>query len=283
MCVRNSFCLVTFGYISIYHLHAAKRSSCYIRCLTSTFNFFLATFPSLIKWPPTRSCIFSFLWKAIVVLLTHCRMQNTNTHKLINLFFYIVTFLYYSISRDLFNVFSWHFTQIFLVILMGKENLKNYAVLLFGGRMFWEPFWESSLFLQNSPMFVHGVMPRYCCGYSSSHKMKKVLRHNAFILGQFFLFWTHFGCLFMSWVSQYFLMIFCTERFCVFIRILNKILCWVFLYLGHFGVFWIHFGVWSSKNRENHPIYMNFYMLPFFSGKFSKSSCCNWSWPRCDE
>lgn len=104
-----------------------------------------------------------------------------------------------------------------------------------------------------------------------------------FILGQFFLFWTHFGCLFMSWVSQYFLMIFCTERFCVFIRILNKILCWVFLYLGHFGVFWIHFGVWSSKNRENHPIYMNFHMLPLFSEKFSKSSCCNWSWPRCDE
>ena len=206
-------------------------------------------------------------------------MQNTNTHKLINLFFCIVTFLYYSISGDLFNVFSWHFTQIYLVILMGKKNLKNYAVLLFGGRMFWEPFWESSLFLQNSPMSVHGVMPRYCCGYSSSHKMKKVLFHFGTVFFILDPFWVFIYVLSISIFSDDILY----WSFCVFIRILNKILCWVFLYLGHFGVFWIHFDVWSSKNRENHPIYMNFHMLPFFSEKFSKSSCCNWSWPRCDE
>ena len=39
-------------------------------------NFFFAIFPSFIKWPPMRSCIFLFLLNATVGLLTNT-LQNS--------------------------------------------------------------------------------------------------------------------------------------------------------------------------------------------------------------
>ena len=70
-----NFCLVTSECINIfttYIQHKADLIVLHVLLLPCRFsNFFLATFPFFIKWPPMRPCIFLFPSNAIVGLLTN--------------------------------------------------------------------------------------------------------------------------------------------------------------------------------------------------------------------
>ena len=96
--IENSFCLVAFKSISICCMqHKADLVILQVLLLPCLFsNFFLPTFPSFMKWPSIKSCIFLFLLDAIVGLLTNT-LQSSGLIRRMCKFLLIVSEMFLSV------------------------------------------------------------------------------------------------------------------------------------------------------------------------------------------